>query len=172
MSLIVSLCLGATNYADAAPSSAGWVGWGINPTGTKMVGTQALIAFKNSTAATVLTYPITSYSQVVPGSLSVRFTNYSTVIAGTQMTIFTTLHLQTNQSLALNHVWNVGASFDISTNTPGVHSFANDNLLSYSSINMSTGTSQIVELPHQKLKIVSAVSLVDLLIFIYLLRIF
>lgn len=161
MSLIGFLCLGASNYAGAAPSSTGWVGWGINPTGKNMDGTQSLIAFKNSTSATVLAYPITDANKgstpLVPGSISVPFTNYSTVIVGTQMTIFTTLVVQKNQSLALNHVWNVGSSVDLTNNAPGPHSYATDNNLAFSTINMSTGTSQLVELPHQKLKIVSAV---------------
>ncbi|KAL2521526.1 auxin-responsive family protein [Forsythia ovata] len=41
----------------------GWIAWGINPTSIGMVGTQALIAFKDSKGAmTVRTYNITSYS--------------------------------------------------------------------------------------------------------------
>ncbi|KAE8713110.1 Cytochrome b561 and DOMON domain-containing protein [Hibiscus syriacus] len=57
----------------AAPSKpGGWVAWAINPKATGMAGSQALVAYKNSTSslAVVRTFDISSYSSIVPKDLS------------------------------------------------------------------------------------------------------
>jgi hypothetical protein len=134
----------------------GWVGWGINPVTLAMEGTQALIAFQGEYAPTLQTYNLTAATlqgvPLTPGRIELNFTGMSAEMTGADMTIFATLHLRPNQSLELNHVWNQGDSIDISTLVPGAHAMTGGNLLSASSINMATGISTIVELPHQKLK--------------------
>jgi hypothetical protein len=134
----------------------GWVGWGINPVTLAMEGTQALIAFQGEYAPTLQTYNLTAATlqgvPLTPGRIELNFTGMSAEMTGADMTIFATLHLQPNQSLELNHVWNQGHSIDIGTLVPGAHAMTGGNLLSASSINMTTGISTIIELPHQKLK--------------------
>ncbi|GAV91893.1 DUF568 domain-containing protein, partial [Cephalotus follicularis] len=59
----------------ATPSkSNGWIAWAINPTGTGMADAQSLVAYKDSSIATmtVKTYDISSYSLVVQSKLDFR----------------------------------------------------------------------------------------------------
>ena len=146
--------------ADAAPSSGGWVGWGINPTAAAMVGTQALIAFKSTEGPVVYTYNLSmglmspGFS-LTPGQIILNFTNSSAEILGTQLTIYATLNLNANESLQMNHVWNRGSSVNLTSNSPGPHSFTGENIQSVLPINLSTGATSQVKLPHQKLKNVS-----------------
>ncbi|KAL0460435.1 UNVERIFIED_CONTAM: cytochrome and DOMON domain-containing protein [Sesamum latifolium] len=49
-------------FVAAPPRPDGWVSWAINPTATTMVGSQALIAFRDSRGGmTVKTYNVSSY---------------------------------------------------------------------------------------------------------------
>ncbi|KAH9565013.1 hypothetical protein CY35_04G055100 [Sphagnum magellanicum] len=153
-------------FSDSMINPRGWVGWGINPVTLAMEGTQALIAFQGEYAPTLQTYNLTAATlqgvPLTPGRIELNFTGMSAEMTGADMTIFATLHLRPNQSLELNHVWNQGHSIDIGTLVPGAHAMTGGNLLSASSINMTTGISTIIELPHQKLKnvhgIINAVS--------------
>jgi len=144
------------------------VGWGINPTAAAMVGTQALIAYTVAGVATVKDYPITGAvkggSPCIPGALSVNFTGTSTVISGTEMTIYTTL--QGVNSYTMNHVWNQGPSVDPSTFAVASHDLTGDSVSSVASITLSdvatspgspgsSGSITEVALPNQKLKNVS-----------------
>ena len=59
-------------FVAAPPNPGGWVSWGINPSGTGMVGAQVLAAYKaeGTGAVTVKTLDLKSYSAIVPGKLS------------------------------------------------------------------------------------------------------
>ncbi|TYI73069.1 hypothetical protein E1A91_D07G104700v1 [Gossypium mustelinum] len=59
-------------FVATPPKSGGWIAWAINPKATGMVGSQALVAYKNSTTGVpvVRTYDISSYSSIVPKDLS------------------------------------------------------------------------------------------------------
>ncbi|KAG0560887.1 hypothetical protein KC19_9G022100 [Ceratodon purpureus] len=165
----------ATNSVDfafsaSAPNANGWVAWGINPTaanGQWMAGTQALVAYQTAAGAKVAGYPITGAMKggapAVPGTLSVNFTGTSTVITGTEMTIYTTLALKANDSFTMNNVWNVGPSVDQTSFAIASHSLSGDSLSSGSVIDLSSGQAfNNIELPNQKLKnnhaIISAVA--------------
>uniref|UniRef100_A0A0D6QTD7 Cytochrome b561 and DOMON domain-containing protein n=1 Tax=Araucaria cunninghamii TaxID=56994 RepID=A0A0D6QTD7_ARACU len=133
-------------------ASAGWVGWGINPTGTKMVGTQALIAFRLSNGSTIVnTYDVKSYSDVTLSNLSFPVTSKSaTFESGGAITILATLILPSNKT-TVNQVWQVGSA--VTNMIPDAHATSNDNKQSLGTVNLEQGTSTgTSSLPHQTLK--------------------
>lgn len=121
-------------------ASAGWVGWGINPTATAMVGTQALIAFKHSNGSTVVdTYNIVAQAPPSPSNISITVSNKSAVFENTgQITIFATLTLTSNKT-AVNHVWQVGSA--VNGLVPQAHANNQANLASATTIDLKTGVS-------------------------------
>lgn len=143
-------------FTEAMQVAGGWVAWGINPTGTRMPGTQALVAFQNSTALTVQEYNVTEAVQagaaLVPGPVSVNYSNYSATVVAGVATIFGTLTLRAGQSGKINQVWNRGPSVALATNRLAQHDLDAGNLGSAGSIDLSTGIASVVGLPHQTLK--------------------
>lgn len=118
-------------------TSTGWVAWGINPAGKKMVGTQALIAlrFPNGTMS-CKTYNVTSkQAALVPSAISFSATHLSSMYENGMMTIFATVVLPSNKS-KVNQVWQVG------NHTKGldplIHDTAAANLKSFSSIDLAS----------------------------------
>ncbi|KAK1364360.1 Auxin-induced in root cultures protein 12 [Heracleum sosnowskyi] len=104
----------------------GWISWGINPTGTCMVGTQALIAFKQSTSdMTVKTYNLVSYRLIVQSKLSFEVSDLSAEYSDGVMRIFATWTLSENMTV-VNQVWQVGAS--VINDRPARHAFVPENL--------------------------------------------
>lgn len=141
----------STNSIDFAftedfQSSNGWVAWGINPTGLQMSGTQALVAFRNTTGGVLVrTYDVTAavkllQQTLVPGPVTVDYSNYSAsaTAAGT-CTISGTVKLMAGQSTALNLVWNRGPVVVAVTSALSSHPLDSNNLASYANVEMSTG---------------------------------
>ena len=129
-------------FSGVAPSSSGWVGWGLN-LGPKpaMVGTQAFIAFQASNGSTILTYNLSSYDggfSCAPIDLEVLSTQVQ-ILAGTTIQMLVSLRLQPNQSTSLNHVWNRGPS--VSNFIPASHDLDAADLLGLKTIDMATGSS-------------------------------
>lgn len=124
----------AVSVAFKAPqSSAGWVAWGLNPNGTKMVGTQAVVAFHHSNGSLVA-YPtrIDSYApSMAPRALSFPVTEVSAEYVKKEMIIFATLRL-TGGATKFNQVWQEGST--VSNDVPQAHSMAGDNIRSLGSI--------------------------------------
>ncbi|XP_059070218.1 receptor-like protein kinase THESEUS 1 [Cryptomeria japonica] len=147
------LSLGATlsyNYSvengsldiafNAAPAtSGGWVGWGINPKGLQMIGTQALIAFQSGNGSTVVhTYDVVSKSDALnPSNISFNVVEKRAVYNGSngKITIFASLTLGFNQT-SINHVWQIGGS--ISNLSPGIHSTDMADLNSLETLNLTS----------------------------------
>lgn len=106
--------------------SNGWIAWAINPTGTGMVGAQALIAFKKSDGSlTVKTYNLSSYASIVQSKLSFKVSDSSAEYSGGLMKIFATLALPENMT-TVNQVWQVGSS--VVDDMPVKHAFEQPNL--------------------------------------------
>ncbi|PIN17527.1 hypothetical protein CDL12_09805 [Handroanthus impetiginosus] len=105
----------------AKQSSQGWIAWGINPTSRGMVGSQALVAFRNSNGSmTVYTTSITSYNpSMLPSELSFRMTIYAMVGP-------------LENGTSVNQVWQAGSS--VSSNIPQIHSTSPPNLQSMGKI--------------------------------------
>ncbi|KAL2508178.1 Cytochrome [Forsythia ovata] len=118
----------------------GWIAWAINPTSTGMVGSQALIAFKDSKdAMTVKTYNITSYNPLTESKVWYEVKESSAEISGGVMRIFATIVLPEKGKSTVNHVWQVGPS--VTTGVPDKHEFQPANLNSKGSLDLLKGQS-------------------------------
>uniref|UniRef100_A0A2P2MZR0 Cytochrome b561 and DOMON domain-containing protein At5g47530-like n=1 Tax=Rhizophora mucronata TaxID=61149 RepID=A0A2P2MZR0_RHIMU len=114
-------------------SSAGWSAWAINPTGTGMVGSQALVALqKPDGRMTAFSTPITSYKpSMQPGALSFQVSNISATYANNEMIIHALVGPLQNAS-AVNHVWQAGP---VSNGNPNVHATSGQNIKSMGVVN-------------------------------------
>nr|XP_023881826.1 chitin elicitor receptor kinase 1-like isoform X2 [Quercus suber] len=110
------------------PQADGWVAWAINPSSTKMPGSQALLAFKpNGSIPTVKTYDISSYNFSSSGTkLSYDVSDLSSWFSDSTIMIFATWRLP-EKTEKVNHVWQVGP---VSQGVPGPHLLKRDNHLS------------------------------------------
>ena len=122
---------------QAHQTSKGWVAWAINPTGTGMVGSQALIAFHNANGSmTVYPTPITGYNpSMLPGALSFQVSNGSAEYSKNVLTIFAVWPLQ--NGTIVNYVWQSGSS--VSEGVPQIHSTSTENLQSMGTLDFLWG---------------------------------
>lgn len=117
-------------------SPEGWVAWGINPSGGKMFGTQALIAIRDSNGTIACnTYNVSS-TTVVPSPISFSATNLSSEYDNGLMTIFATVLLPSNKT-TVKQVWQVGSK--ATGLDPSRHAMLTANLNSYGYIDLATG---------------------------------
>jgi len=118
-------------------SSSGWVAWGINPSGGGMVGTQALLALRQSNGTMACkTYNVTSKkAALVPSAISFPATHLISEYENGLMTIFAKVVLPSNKS-KVKHVWQVGSQAQ--GLDPSIHAMANGNLNSLGSIDLAS----------------------------------
>ncbi|XVE72683.1 hypothetical protein DITRI_Ditri11bG0058500 [Diplodiscus trichospermus] len=130
----------------ATPSkSDGWIAWAINPKATGMVGSQSLVAYKNSTTgvAVVHTYDVSSYDSIVPKDLSFEVWDKTAESRSDgSLAIFAKIKVTADlvASGTINQVWQIG---------PGVgptgllvkHDFAAANLQSKGTLGLRNGKS-------------------------------
>ncbi|KAL4597001.1 hypothetical protein ACB092_12G204100 [Castanea dentata] len=114
----------------------GWVCWAINPNGTGMAGSQALIAFKSSGAMTVKTYDITAIGPITESKISFEVWDLSAEESGGTITLFAKLKLS-GKSDMVNQVWQVGPS--VTGGVPDSHAMGTDNKASFSTLNLTAG---------------------------------
>ncbi|KAH9603647.1 hypothetical protein KSS87_009223 [Heliosperma pusillum] len=123
-------------FTATPPSPSGYIAWGINPTATGMIGTQALIAFKSPKDSSLLlsTYNLTAYGGISLEPLS--FPVYSKRVefnsADGSLTIFAVVKSDGGK---VNHVWQVGP---VVNGVPGKHEFKPENLGSKATIDVSS----------------------------------
>ncbi|GAB2256848.1 hypothetical protein Droror1_Dr00022907 [Drosera rotundifolia] len=138
----------ASGTADIAFSATGitssnWVAWALNPSGSGMAGSQALVAYKNSSGAIhVYTSSVASDSastELTQSTLSFDVTNLAGEMTGSQMVIFGTVTLPGNKT-SLNQVWQVGP---LSGGSPAAHAQDSAHTSSFGTVNFLTGTSTI-----------------------------
>lgn len=117
--------------------SEGWIAWANNPTGTGMVGSQALVAFHNANGSmTVYTTSITSYNpSMLPALLSFQVSNISAEYIDNEMTIYAVVGPLENGTI-VNHVWQDGRS--VSSNIPQIHSTSPPHLQSMGKIDFQS----------------------------------
>ncbi|KAI3457745.1 hypothetical protein Pfo_014408 [Paulownia fortunei] len=117
--------------------SEGWIAWAINPTGTGMVGSQALVAFHNANGSmTVYPTSITSYNpSMLPAVLSFQVSNISAEYKNNDMTIYAVVGPLENGTI-VNHVWQAGSS--VSSNIPQIHSTSPPHLQSMGKIDFQS----------------------------------
>lgn len=118
----------------ANQTPTGWVAWAINPTGTGMVGSQAIVAFRysNGTVA-VYTTPIDSYNPLMqPGNLSFLVSNVSATYANNEMMILAVVGPLVNGT-TFNHAWQAGP---VSNENPQIHSTSGPNVESTGTLDL------------------------------------
>lgn len=122
----------------ARQASRGWIAWGINPTQTGMVGSQALIAFHNSNGSmTAYPTPILSYNpSMLPGALSFQVSSISAEFRNNEMIIFAVLGPLNNRT-KVNHVWQAG--YSVSNGVPQMHAISLPNLQSSGELDFLSG---------------------------------
>ncbi|GAB2281860.1 hypothetical protein Dimus_016422 [Dionaea muscipula] len=116
------------------PSPNGWIAWGINPTGSGMVGAQALIAFKQLDGSMAAkTYDIQSYQRLHEGALSINVSDVGAEYSDSKMMIFATWELPEKPE-SVNQVWQVGSS--VFNGKPERHDLKQQNLASMGRLNL------------------------------------
>lgn len=127
-------------------SSSGWIGWGINPVAPNvMVGTRALIAFRDpSGSSVVLPYYLDEkvknlQTPLVPKKTDLHVLKSSVEFSSSSARIFATIKLSFNHSTSLiNHVWNRGAS--VQGYSPAIHGTSVEDLRSTKTVEMVSGS--------------------------------
>lgn len=127
-------------------SSSGWIGWGINPVAPNvMVGTRALIAFRDpSGSSVVLPYYLDEavknlQSPLVSKKIDLHVLKSSVEFRSSSARIFATIKLNFNHSNSLlNHVWNRGAS--VQRYSPAIHGTSVEDLRSTKTVEMVSGS--------------------------------
>ncbi|KAI3450806.1 hypothetical protein Pfo_007471 [Paulownia fortunei] len=118
----------------------GWVSWAINPTSTGMVGSQALIAFRDAKGEmTVKTYNITAYGPLTESKVWYEVRESSAEFSGGVIRLFATVVLPERGKTTVNHVWQVGPS--VTGGVPDKHEFQPGNLNSRGSLDLLRGQS-------------------------------
>ncbi|KAK4795233.1 hypothetical protein SAY86_013227 [Trapa natans] len=130
----------AVAYVATPSKSGGWVSWALNPSGTKMVGSQALIAFRDSStgAMAVKTYNISSYGPVQESKISFEVWDMAAEENTTDgtMKIYAKIKVPGDAS-KLNQVWQVGPS--VTDGTPDKHDFGSGNMNAMGTLDLVAG---------------------------------
>lgn len=126
-------------FRHPGTSSSSWIAWGLNPSGPQMSGTQALVAFTNSSGQfQAYTSSVDGYgTQLTRGDLSFGVSLVSTTLVNGEATIFATLELPANLVMT-NQVWQEGP---VANGIPQVHQRTGDNMRSIGRIDFRTGQS-------------------------------
>lgn len=127
------------DVAFRAPQSAdGWVAWALNPTGSGMIGAQAIFAFLGSSGSmTAISYPLTNTSPTVRNtSLSYKVYSMASDLSNGLMTIYATIELPKN-STKVNHVWQASNLF--TDGFPNGHKTTGPNTLSKGALDLLSG---------------------------------
>lgn len=136
------------SMAFTAPPPAGgdgWVAWGLNPKGSGMVGTQAIVAGKFAgTSVAADTVDIQSYHALVKGPISYNVTGVSAEeTADGKITIFADWTVPAGES-TVNQVWQVGP---VVGGKPGKHAFEQPNLSSRMKLSLAGGAAAAAGAP-------------------------
>ncbi|KAF5181054.1 Cytochrome b561 and domon domain-containing protein [Thalictrum thalictroides] len=111
-----------------------------------MIGSQALIAYKQANGVmTVKTFNVTAYKSIMPSKIDFEVSEMEAEYSKDVMRIYATIILPKNIGPVLNQVWQVGSS--VTNGIPDVHGFANDNLKSLGTLDLTKGgTSSITSI--------------------------
>ncbi|XP_021749592.1 cytochrome b561 and DOMON domain-containing protein At4g12980-like [Chenopodium quinoa] len=127
-------------FTATPPSASGWVAWGINPTGTGMAGTQAIVAFKDTDGSmSVKTFNLSSYSDIIEGKLSFPVYEKRAVFNAADGSITIFASVGNSGTGKINHVWQVGPG--VSKGFPEKHEFKPENLQSKGTLDLNGGAS-------------------------------
>ncbi|XP_021274990.1 cytochrome b561 and DOMON domain-containing protein At5g35735 [Herrania umbratica] len=126
-------------FRHTGTNSGRWSAWAINPNGPQMFGSQALVAFVNSSGvAHAFTTQVNPPSPTMQQSnLSFEVSSLSATFENNDMTIFAVLRISENL-LSTSQVWQEGP---VSNGVPGIHPTSGEHLQSVGSVNFLTGQS-------------------------------
>ncbi|XP_024527920.1 cytochrome b561 and DOMON domain-containing protein At5g35735 [Selaginella moellendorffii] len=144
----------AVVFSGVAPSSSGWVGWGIN-FGARpvMIGTNALVAFQAGNGSNLLDYKLTEETQALRpltcSPIDLVVLDRAVVIQERNMRLYALIQLRPNQT-RLNHVWNRGSS--VINFSPQQHALGTNDLNGRGVFDITSGALLSSRPLHQKLK--------------------
>ncbi|KAJ6686829.1 CYTOCHROME B561 AND DOMON DOMAIN-CONTAINING PROTEIN [Salix purpurea] len=125
-------------FRKTGATSSNWIAWALNPSGARMAGSQALVAYRRSNGSLyAYTTQVDQRGSIVPGSLSFEVPNITVdYSSGGDMTIFATLKL-TSSLVSTNQVWQEGP---LSGGNPSQHALTGENGQSVGTLNFATGS--------------------------------
>ncbi|KAF6144281.1 hypothetical protein GIB67_024508, partial [Kingdonia uniflora] len=125
----------------ATPSKpSGWIAWAINPFSTGMLGSQALIAYRQGNGSmTVGTFNVSNYKGVEPGKIAFEVPEMEAEYVDGVMRIYATVVLTKAVGTVVNQVWQVGDG--VTGGIPNIHGFTPDNLNSKATLDLVKGES-------------------------------
>ncbi|KZV14419.1 auxin-induced in root cultures protein 12 [Dorcoceras hygrometricum] len=125
----------AIAFVAPPAKSEGWVAWALNPKLPAMIGSQALVAFKESNgSAVVKTYNISSYGFITESKISYEVLEKRAEYSNGVFRIFAKLVLP--EAEVVNQVWQVGGS--VKDGVPQKHAFSGDNLASKGTLQLTS----------------------------------
>ncbi|XP_078441998.1 cytochrome b561 and DOMON domain-containing protein At5g35735-like [Wolffia australiana] len=115
----------------------GWASWGLNPTQSRMVGTQALVALRDGPAGVrFYTANLANKSlSLVESPISVSFSNLTAEYSAGKITIYVNLVLP-RMATQFNHTWQKGDR--VVAGVPLAHPNEGDHLRSYGIVNLAS----------------------------------
>jgi len=124
-------------YRHGGVPNTNWVAWGLNIDGTMMIGSQCLVAFRNSSGEIhAYTSPVSSYgTQLAEGALSFNVPRIGAEYSNNEFIIFATLELPAGRT-SFNQAWQNGA---VSGQALTAHVQSGDNMRSFGSIDFANG---------------------------------
>ncbi|VAH42827.1 unnamed protein product [Triticum turgidum subsp. durum] len=120
--------------APQTSKAGGWVAWGLNPNGTGMVGTQAVVAFRHSNGSLVAYAPSMAPADAAELAFPVSDVAAEYAKNGKEMVVYATVALPGKGS-KFTHVWQQGGS--VVDDVPAAHPTTGDNVLSTGTIDFS-----------------------------------
>ncbi|KAJ8748591.1 hypothetical protein K2173_007581 [Erythroxylum novogranatense] len=123
-------------FRRSGSAASNWIAWGLNPSGQRMAGTQALIAYRFSNGSVrAYTSSITASPTMLQSNLSFEVPSLTAEYTNGDMIIHATLQLNSNL-LSTNQVWQEGP---VTSDNPGQHAMASANMQAVGSINFQSG---------------------------------
>lgn len=125
-------------FRKTGATSSNWIAWALNPSGPRMAGSQALVAYRSSNGTlNYYTATVDGSGIMVRGNLSFEVPSITVdYSSGGDMTIFATLKL-TSSLVSTNQVWQEGP---LSGGSPGPHPTTGENGQSVGTLNFASGT--------------------------------
>lgn len=118
----------------------GWIAWAINPNAPKMIGSQALIAFKQDNGAMIVKpFNVSSY-KLAPSKIAFEVPEMEAEVDSDVMRIYATIVLPSGFGPVVNQVWQVGGS--VSNGVPDKHAFGGANLKALGVLDLTKGGSE------------------------------
>ncbi|CAN4103643.1 unnamed protein product [Withania somnifera] len=124
-------------YRHGGVTDSNWVAWGLNLGGTMMIGSQCLVALRNSSGQIhAYTAPVSSYStQLAQGPLSFNVPRIAAEFSNNEFIIFATLELPAGRT-SFNQAWQTGG---VSGQAVQAHAQSGDNMRSFGSVDFANG---------------------------------